>query len=215
MIRRILIWAMTLTLLFSLIPAALAAEGTVTYNGTANQFIFEPGSTSSPTDLFPNLKNVMPGDTITQSIAVKNKISNGIKIRLYLRALGAHPDSEAFLSQLNLTVQNKTGTIMFDAPADQTTGLTNWVYLGTLYSGGSTELSVTLTVPKEMGNQFQDAVGALDWQFMVEELPIESTDPKTGDIILPYIIALAASGTGLILLWVIYRKKKKAEKQQR
>lgn len=188
----------------------MAADGAVTYDGSAHKFIFEPGSTYSPTDLFPNFKNVLPGDSLTQKIAVKNKRSNRVKIRVYMRALGAHPDSEAFLSQLNLTVRKNTNTIMFDAPADQTAGLTDWVYLGTLYSGGEVELDVTLHVPLETGNEFRNAVGYLDWQFKVEELPIESSDPaQTGDVILPYILALAVSGSALVLLVIVYRKKKK------
>lgn len=211
MMRRMLTWCMALALLIFAMPTALAATGQVTYNGSAGKFIFAPGSNHSPTDLFPDLKGVMPGDTITQGITVKNAASNRVKIRLYLRATGAHEDSEEFLSQLQLTVRNNTGTILFDAPADETTGLSSWTYLGTLYSGGTTELSVTLKVPLTLDNRFQNAVGKLDWEFMVEELPIESTDPqppKTGDTILPYILTLAASGAVIVLLLVAEKKKR-------
>lgn len=213
--RRLLCCLLLLTSLISAVPQAMAASGNVTYQGRAEKFIFEPGSRYSPTDLFPNFKDVMPGDSITQRIYVENKAYRRVKVRIYMRALGAHEDSEEFLSQMNLTVEKGKDTILFDAPADQTAQLSKWTYLGTLYSGGETELKVTLDVPVEMDNRYQNQVGYLDWQFMVEELPIEPDDPRppqTGDMILRYVVIMAVSGGALLLLLLWYRKKKKENK---
>lgn len=209
LLKRILAAAMMLTLLFTTAPSVLAADSDVTYSGSAENFIFAPGSRYSPTDLFPNFKDVMPGDVITQHITVRNKVTNRVKVKIYLRALGAHADSQEFLSQMNLTVWDESDTVMFDAAANQTAGLTEWTCLGTLYSGGEADLSVVLEVPVSMDNRFQEAVGYLDWEFLVEEFPIEDSDPKTGDTIGYYVAMMAGSAAGICLLLFLWWKKKK------
>ena len=193
------------------LPAA-ALDGQVVYAEGAEKFFFLPGSDYSPTDLFPDFKNVMPGDRIQQKILVKNDVSNDCKIKIYMRALGAHEDSVEFLSQLNLTVTKGTDTIMFDAPADQTAQLTDWVCLGTLYSGGECELIVTLDVPVTLDNQFKNLVGYLDWEFAVEELPVEPDDPeppKTGDESQILLWAGLMVGSLVMLLILLFCGKKK------
>ena len=201
-----------LTVLLSCVMPAFAAEGRVVYSGNSGKFIFAPGSDYSPTDLFPNFKDVMPGDTIEQRIVVRNEAANNCKVKIYMRALGAHEDSTEFLSQLKLTVQKGSDTIMFDAAADQTAQLTDWVCLGTLYSGGECELIVTLEVPVTLDNRFKNLVGYLDWEFAVEELPIEEKDPdspQTGDTsgIFLWIGVMAGSAAVLIILLILRKKK--------
>ena len=214
--KKIITLLITLALLLFSTVTVFAADGKVTYSGNAGNFVFEPGSEHSLTDLFPNFKGVMPGDTLTQKITVKNDADNKVKVKIYIRSLGAHEDSVEFLSQLGLKVakseENKMA-YMFDAAANETAQLTDWVCLGTLYSGGEVNLDVTLTVPVELDNEFQNDVGYLDWEFMVEEFPIEEGDPKppqTGDnshMGLWFAIMLC-SGAMLIIL-LVWRKKDK------
>ena len=205
-------------LALSTVMPVYAADGKVTYSGNAGKFVFEPGSDYSLTDLFPNFKDVMPGDTLTQKITVKNDADNKVKVKIYMRSLGAHEDSVEFLSQLGLKVQKSADNemaYMFDAAADETAQLTDWVCLGTLYSGGEVNLDVTLSVPEELGNLFQNRIGYLDWEFMIEEFPIEPDDPKppqTGDnsnLGLWFTLMLCSGAMLLILL--VWRKKDEKE----
>ena len=202
-----LLWVLLLMMNLSI---SAFADGSVSYDGNAKKFIFAPGTSHSPTNLFDNFQNMMPGDVCTEQILIKNDKANYVKIKVYIRSHGAQEDTDAFLSQLNLTVQQNEDSILFDAPADQTAQLKDWVYLGTVYSGGEIILDVTLEVPITMGNEFQNNTGYIDWEFKIEELSVESTDPQppqTGDTFNLYVNMLIISLVGLTVLLVICKQK--------
>lgn len=211
--KKILTLLTTVLLMLAVSFTTFAADANVSYSGDAGEFVFAPGSKYSLTDLFPNFKDVMPGDSVSQKITVRNLASKKVKVKIYMRSLGAHADgtSPDFLSQMRLRVEksnDNTMPYMFDAAAEEKAQLTDWVCLGTLYSGGEVNLDVILDVPVEMDNNYAHREGYLDWEFMIEEFPIEDSDPQTGDNTDPSLWIIMAAGTALfILIWFVRRRK--------
>ena len=205
--KKILTLITTIILIFAISIPALAADGNVIYSGNAGEFIFQPGSDYSLTDLFPDFKDVMPGDTLTQKILVKNNAKK--RVRIYVRSLGAQEESVDFLKQMSLYVGVKENTALFEAPADQSAQLTEWTQLGTFEPGAEIELEVGLQVPTTMDNKDKKHVGYIDWEFLVEE--IGGPRPQTGDNAnyLPWAITAGAS---LVVIVCVFWKRRKKDK---
>lgn len=226
-----------LTLLFSLVMSAAVliqapmqawADGTVIYDGEAREFIFDPGSGFSPTDLFTDFKNVIPGDSLTQQIFIRNDISKKVKVKIYLRSCGWTDGSEEFLDQLNLQVEqvnnpngSQNGARLFKESPDASNGLTDWICLGTFYSGAEVTLNVTLDIPLKMDNDHQGVIGGLDWEFMVEEFPVDPDDPLPGtntdtgdDSNAFFFIAVAAGSVVAIIVMLVARRKRGSDEEE-
>ena len=175
---------LTAALVTTSIFPAFAADSSVTYEGGAEKFVFLPGSEYTDTDLFDNFKNVMPGDSLEQKIVVKNDYKGCDYVKIYMRAeahdeetnpLSANVavDKETvasmldFLSQLSMKVY-LGDKVIYDASPDELDGLKENVLIGALSYGVSTELTVTLDVPAELGNEYAYREGEVDWVFTVE-----------------------------------------------
>lgn len=214
-----------LTLLLVLVivlPFSVYAQNSsVIYSGDSGNFIFNSLSSENPTDLFNSFKGVMPGDTVTQTITVKNKASNKVKVKIYIRSLGASEEDVDFLSQLHLKVKKGSSNdmaYMFDAAANETAGLESWVEIGTLYSGGEVNLDIILEVPTELGSEFSDKKGEIIWEFKVEEYAIEDTDPTpppTGDKSTALIIGMSFAIVLIFILFFLFKRRKTAELKEK
>ena len=196
--------------------AVFAADGSVTYEGGAEEFVFLPGSEYTETDLFDNFKGVMPGDTIEQKIIVKNDTKDCDYVKIFMRG-EAHGDDNAlsesvaaeetmvsmkdFLKQLDMTVL-KDGKVIFEGSGSELEGFEESVLLGEFIRGDEVELTVKLSAPIEMGNEYQHRVGEIDWVFTAEQHNDPVDTPETGDTanLMLYGGMLAAAGALMTML---------------
>ena len=189
LIKKISALALCLLLISALTVSAFA-DSSVDYKGGAEKFVFLDGSEHSDSDLFANFKNVFPGDELVQTVEVRNSFAGPKSVRIYLKAL---PHGEAnppvaesretvesmneFLNMLTLRIEKDGKTLYEGSPA---AGPEENILLGEFKKGSSAQLKLTLIVPIEMGNEFADRLGEVDWVFTAEEIP-QSDKPKTGD----------------------------------
>ena len=226
-IKTIASLVMMLVLLLGIGAPAYALDGNVTYQGGAEKFVFTPGSGYTDTDLFDGFKNVMPGDVLEQKIQVKNGFFGTGSVKIYLRAVAhdeaANPLSENvaatgetvatmsdFLSQLSMQVYKQDGTCIFSGSPNELDGLKNNVLLANVPRGKSVTLTVVLGVPSDLGNEYANRVGEVDWVFTAEELDPQG-NPKTGDTsnltlwIVVMVVCLAAIA---VVAFLVLKKKK-------
>ena len=90
--------------------------------------------------------------------------------------------------------------------------MTEWREIGVLAASGEAELDVGLQVPTDLDNNYQELVGYLDWEFMVEE--IDDGKVQTGDNAndLPWICGL---GVSILAITVVVVKGGKDKKEKR
>jgi len=199
---------LALLLVTSMLCSGAMARSYVGYEGGAAKFVFLPGSKYEDTDLFENFKNVLPGDVLTQKITVRNGTDG--RVRIFLRAEPVDELHAEFLNRLELTVDTKTREI-FDAAAGETAQLTENTLIGSFRAKGSTELTVTLTVPKDLENKFMGTMGIVPWTFIAEEIPDDET-PDTGDWFEMGVWVLAAAMIiGAIVIVLIMQRKRREE----
>lgn len=197
-VNKLASFLLAIVMVFSLSITAFAADSSITFKGAQEGFDFQPGSEYTATDLFDNFKDVMPGDKLTETIQIKNDASDCDYIKLYMRAVvhdengnpltysepfeqldgkdqanvaGQRDETVAtmqdFLSQLTMRIYNGT-ELVYNASPDEAGALVNNVLLGTLSKGESLNLKVELDVPIELGNEYANRVGEVDWVFLAE-----------------------------------------------
>lgn len=169
--------SLLLILLLVGMTATASAAARVTFESQRKGFTFKPGSVFETTDMFENFKGVMPGDVIVQRITVRN--SSAEQVRLYLRAEPVSEKHRDFLDKMNLQITCRSEQL-FDAAPSQTGQLTESTLLGTFKTAGAVELVLILTVPLDLDNPYISTMGAVNWTFTAEEVPVDDT-PHTGD----------------------------------
>ena len=172
-----------------------AGAGTVRVNESREIEIKAGGE--HPLDLFGNYtKALMPGETVTFRISVRNE--SKMPVEMYLKAADTPEDkfpspedkakSDQLLREITMQIDQITGDDtkpLFTGLADGTTGTENaglreYVHLGLLAAGGETYLALNVTVPITLDNTYQNALGMIDWIFRIDETTEEpTTEPSS------------------------------------
>lgn len=177
-----------------------AATGTFTINNVAITYGEDGKQQGTYPDLFPEMKGLMPGDSVQQTIKVKVKNAGADTVKLMLKAedVTAEPDRNPTNDDYDKLVSYKTESgegvtlsvkfdgqsysgeltkLVADAAADQTQG----VYLGA-YTGKDSEkeLTVDLSIPLTAGNELQGLTAQLGWVITAEVIPYSGGDGGGG-----------------------------------
>lgn len=205
-----LLWALVLLLSLS-VTASASETGLVEYRQKGFSFLpgYREGELHYPTDLFPELKNVMPGDVLHQQVKIVHKGSRQADIAVYIKAEGSDENAD-FIRQLQLEVEHKGGHILYQGESYDAATESGWQRLAVLAPGKSTTLDLTLTVPLELDNAYANTHGTVVWRFKAEEIPIDPTLPKTSDDSHVYLWsgALMISAAAAAMLLAAGKRKK-------
>lgn len=151
-------------------------QPTVTYDHKEKGFIFDNVTKVEGNEypnLFTELAELMPGDSRDQDIRVQVKNLTSGTAYMYLRTEDMWADKPqeitqteadayaALKEQITLTVKQGDKVL---AEGDLSKG----VLLGKLRSNDKVDLNVTVEVPLEMGNEFQNFHGEIGWVFTAE-----------------------------------------------
>ena len=196
--RTLMAIALAVAILGGLSAVFFMAEGnvpTVTFDFDQKKFIFENVLRQEGNiypDLFTDFKEMMPGDSRSQTIRVKVENLEDGYIYLYLRTEPVWQDNPAeitsaeaegwkaltdqALSQMNLVIRQDEQELTKAALAEG-------VFLGKFRRDGALDLDVTLEIPIEVGNELQSLRGEIGWVFTAEYYkdPDVSTDPDKPD----------------------------------
>lgn len=176
---------LVVALLLSMSVTAFAADNKIiTFKGAADGFDFGSGSEYTATDLFDNFKNVMPGDTLTQNIEVKNEATDCDYIWLFMEVVnhteenGNEPEIDVdleemneFLDQLELSIYNESeGYYAWTGVASE--AMDTLANIAALNRDESVKLRIELKVPAELGNEFADRIGEVDFKFHADAISL-------------------------------------------
>ncbi len=228
-IKKLSLFMIVIMLVIGSTVTAFAADSKITFDNN-KLVVCEPGSVYSDTDLFENLKGVMPGDIRKEEISIVNQCGQCDYIKVYLRAMlhdesgnpisekvlaelqadsrkGAESDLEYmydFLAQLTMKV-TQDGKVIYQESPDALAGLADNVYLGELRRDQKIKLEAELTVPVEMGNEYMSRIGEVDWVFTVEGFddPEPEPEPTPEPTPLPPSIPQTGDTTALVPYMVL------------
>jgi len=176
------VWNRSFAELNIVVTTPPGATTRVTFVDTEHDFAFDPATT----DLFANFKNLLPGDTRTQTITVRNAYSQPVTIFLkadFIEQSLATPGNLALVRAMleeyaQIIVTDANGRLIYEGavwgnyPNDPAPGqmdsMKYYIPLGMFPPGASRDLTVALTLSPELDNRYQNLWGLVKWWWLAQ-----------------------------------------------
>lgn len=168
--------------------AEQAKPGTITYVGSG---LFEVPSG----DLFADFPEMLPGDTASDFIMIKNGTDNAIEL-----SFKNVPQQKALLDEVGMKL-SIGGREFYDGTLDGQ-GMEEQEVLTRLNAGESTRLDYEINLPTDFENEFSLEADVLSWQIKAQE-----DAPKTGDSFPLYAVSIMLIISGGLMLLLCRRKR--------
>lgn len=163
-----------------------SSQPAVIFDGQSRQIEFEnawPFGNNTQPDLFTNMKELMPGDSVSQEITIGAKNMGTNTVRIHLRAENPNEDYVKLLKTyghwVSFTVKNGDAEFAGD--------LENGVVLGTFNSKDKATVTVELAIDLRAGNELQGLIAQVDWVFTAEMLPPGLPAPDIDEDDIPWL----------------------------
>ena len=144
----------------------------VMLDGNAKDFVIsgtDKKAANGNADLFPDMKNLMPGDSVTQKITVGVKNFSALDVKnvtIFMKADNPQGDYNFLKDSRYVTFTVKHGSETISA------NLGEEISLGLFNTNGTTDLTMTVTIDKAAGNELQGKLGSIDWIFYTKTGPV-------------------------------------------
>ena len=166
---------------------------------------------------FDNLGGLLPGDSITDQITIKNNSYNNIKYYLSIDTRNLTQEEISLLENVNITIKNDKGEELSNGKLTDVNNL----LLGIYQSGQKGTITFTISIPSNLDNEYSKIATKIIWVFSVEE-GRKDINPDTWDMRFDWSITLFMfSALGLLIVMILEKyerdniEKNKIEKRRK
>lgn len=176
-----------------------SGDSTIIYENDAERYI------QISDNFFGNLGNLLPGDSESETVIIKNNGRNKINYYVSLEYDELTEEEKNLLNNINLIIKKENGTILSESK------LYNFekVLLGTYNLNDTENISFEVSLPKELDNEFSKIIAKVRWKFSVDLIDYNETptNPVTGKFVFKWSIALfLLSALGFLIVLILERK---------
>ena len=176
-------------------------ESSIIYDDNTNQHI------TIDSNFFNKLGNMLPGDSMSESIVLLNKSNSNNEYYLSIDYDSLTDEEIALLQKIRLLIKRQNGEVLVDSNL----GNKNKYKLGIYNIGKGDTFKIVVNMPVDVNNDFSKLYTKVKWNFSYKNLSKDPTiNPRTYDAGIDiYIIVFILSTLGLIIDMIMWKKENK------